>query len=393
LTGSLLIEDRTRSKAERIAALDALSTAGILPKPVFKVLHDESDDLDVRHAALRAVARSAGAINQLVRHFHPPSLRESAVAELERIAARPLPAYSEGRIGDDVAAARKDPLGPHLANLGLAYGRDRRILASGREALLDARPEVRSRAIGLLATVGEIDDVIAAAADPVAGVRSQAAEMLGYFATGRREDVATLERLAADPEAEVTAKARAALRRLGVRKLPTPRRPSAAPTGDAGWMDLLAKLAVKIMADRDRAADLPETALETGWLGTVGATEGELTALEERLSLKLPPSYRSFLTTTNGWGPTSFAVDRLLAAHEVVRFADSEPEWLAIWAENEEGPALRTAVQVSTVANGVCLLIPSLSPEWETWFFASWIPGANRHASFQAFMESELQRP
>jgi hypothetical protein len=392
LTGSLDIENRTRPKAERIAALDSLGGAGLPPKPVFKVLHDESDDLEVRQAALRAVARSAGAINQLVRRFRPPSLRERAVAELERIATRPLPGYAEQRIGEDLAAVRADPLGPRLANLGLADGRDRRVLAAGREALADARPAVRSMAIGLLASLGEINDVIALAADPATGVRSQLAEMLGYFSTGRAEDVATLERLAADPEAEVTVKARAALRRLGARELPTRSRPSAARAGNAAWLDLLAKLAAKILADRDRAADLPESALETGWLGTPGATEDELTALEERLSLKLPPSYRSFLQTTNGWGPTSFAVDRLMAAHEVVRFADSEPEWVAIWAENEEGPALRTAVQVSTVADGVCLLIPSGSSEWETWFFASWIPGAHRHASFRAFMESELQR-
>jgi hypothetical protein len=99
------------------------------------------------------------------------------------------------------------------------------------------------------------------------------------------------------------------------------------------------------------------------------------------------------LDTTNGWGPTSFAVDRLFAAREVVRFAESEPEWVEIWAGNEEGPALRTALQISTVADGVCLLIPSDKTEWETWFFANWIPGADRHSTFRAFMENELQRP
>jgi hypothetical protein len=252
---------------------------------------------------------------------------------------------------------------------------------------------VRLRAVGLLASVGEIDDVIRAAADPVAEVRARVAEMLGYFSTGRPEDIATLEGLAADSDGEVAVKARAALRRLGVKQLPAPPRPGAARAGDPAWLELLAKLAAKILADRDRAADLTETALETGWLGAAGATEGDLAALEERLNLKLPSSYRSFLLTTNGWGPTSFAVDRLLAAHEVGRFADSEPEWVATWAGNEEGPALRTAIQVSTVADGVCLLIPSDSSEWETWFFASWIPGAHRHATFRAFLENELERP
>jgi hypothetical protein len=136
-------------------------------------------------------------------------------------------------------------------------------------------------------------------------------------------------------------------------------------------LNLLAKLAARVLADRERAVDLAETALETGWLGTAGATGEELAALEARLGLTLPPSYRSFLETTNGWGP----------------------EWVEIWAGNEEGPALRTALQISTVADGVCLLIPSDKTEWETWFFANWIPGADRHSTFRAFMENELQRP
>ena len=55
---------------------------------------------------------------------------------------------------------------------------------------------------------------------------------------------------------------------------------------------------------------------------------------------------------------------------------------------------MKTAIQVSTVADGVCLLIPSdQKADWESWFFANWIPGAHRHDSFRAFMEIELGRP
>jgi hypothetical protein len=260
--------------------------------------------------------------------------------------------------------------------------------------MADFRSEVRSRAIGVLASIGEIDDVLQAALDPSADVRAQAAEMLGYFSVGRPTDISTLERLAADPDNEVSTKARAAMRRLGVKKMPTKRRPSVPSQGDPQWLDLLSRLAAKILADRERAADLPESALETGWLGAAGATDADLAALESRLGTRLPSTYRSFLKTTNGWGPTSFAVDRLLRAEEVRRFAESEPDWVQIWSENEEGPALKTAIQVSTVADGVCLLIPSdQSAEWETWFFANWIPGAHRHESFRAFMEDELQQP
>jgi cell wall assembly regulator SMI1 len=176
--------------------------------------------------------------------------------------------------------------------------------------------------------------------------------------------------------------------------MPTKRLPSVPAEGDPYWLDLLSRLAVKVLARGDQVADLSESALETGWFGTAGATDADLAALESRLGVKLPPSYRSFLKTTNGWGPTSFAVERLLRAEEVVRFAESEPDWVQIWSENEDGPALKTAIQVSTVGDGVCLLIPSdQKAEWETWFFANWIPGAHRHESFRALMENELQRP
>lgn len=388
-----VIGDKGRPSAQRIAALDSLGGAS-LPKLVFKVLHDESDDIDVRLAAVRAVGRSPGAINQLVRRFHPPPVREAAVKELARIAQSPLPEYFERRIREDIAAATSDPLGSRLLNLGLSYGRDRRVLEIARALAADPRSDVRSRAIGVLASVGEIDDLLEAAVDPSEDVRAQAAEMLGYFSLGRPKDVSTLDRLANDPASAVAAKARAAMRRLGVKKLPTKRRPMLNSGGDRQWLDLLSKLAAKILADRDRAADLSESALETGWLGAPGAKDEDIAALESRLGVSLPPSYRSFLKTTNGWGPTSFALDRLLGTNEVRRFAESEPEWVQIWSNNEEGPALRTAIQVSTVADGVCLLIPSdEKAEWETWFFANWIPGAHRHESFRAFMESELGRP
>lgn len=388
-----VIGDKGRPSVQRIAALDSLGGAS-LPKIVFNVLHDESDDIDVRLAAVRAVGRSRGAVNQLVRYFRPPPVREAAVAELERIARLPLSEYDERRIGEDIAAATSDPLGSQLFNLGLSYGRDLRVLEIARALAADPRPDVRSRAIGVLASIGEIDDVLEAAVDPSEDVRAQAAEMLGYFSLGRPKDVSTLDRLANDPASAVAAKARAAMRRLGVEKLPTKRRPMLHSGGDPQWLDLLSKLAAKILADRDRAADLSESALETGWLGAPGARDEDIAALESRLGVSLPPSYRSFLKTTNGWGPTSFALDRLLGTNEVRRFAESEPEWVRIWSNNEEGPALRTAIQVSTVADGVCLLIPSdEKAEWETWFFANWIPGAQRHASFRAFMESELGRP
>jgi cell wall assembly regulator SMI1 len=156
---------------------------------------------------------------------------------------------------------------------------------------------------------------------------------------------------------------------------------------------LLQKLAAKTLADRELAVDLPDPALRNGSLGGPGATAEQLLAAEARLGVRLPPSYLAFLETSNGWGATSFFLERLLRVDEIVRFADSDPTWVEAWKDNEEAPALRAAIQVSTITdNGVCLLIPSAAEEWEAWWFANWIPGAHRHESFLTFMRSELDR-
>jgi hypothetical protein len=356
-------------------------------------LEDESDDLEVRRAAVRAIGRWPAAINQLTRRFHPAPLRAQAVIELERIAGEPLDESLEGRLRADLEELRQDVGAYALVNLGKTYGRDRRVIQIARTATRDQRPSVRSTALSVLAAIGEIDDLTAGVEDRSGEVRAQIAYLLGFFSLGRPEDVAALERLVADPDSGVALKARSALRRLGVLNLPVPKKVSDRP-GDPVWIDLLERIADKILADRDKAVDLPDEFLETGWLGTRGATPDELASLEQRIGLNLPPSYRSFLATTNGWGPTSFAVARLLSADEVMRFSDGEPEIVRIWEDGEEGPGLRSAVQISTVFDGaVCLLVPTALTEWETWFFASWQSGVDTYPNFRSFMEGELGRP
>jgi hypothetical protein len=355
------------------------------------VLEDESDDLEVRRAAVRAIGRSRGAVNKLTRRFHPAPLRAQAVTELERIAREPLDELFERRLQADLEELRRDLGAFALVNLGRTYGRDRRVIEIARSASRDERPSVRSTALAVLAEIGEIDDLLAGAVDPDIEVRARIAHLLGFFSLGRPQDVAALERLAADSDSSIALKARSAMRRIGALSLPVPRK-AGERSGDPAWIDLLERIATRILADREKAVDLPDEFLETGWLGTRGATTDELASLERRLGLSLPPSYRSFLATTNGWGPTSFAVQRLLAADEVVRFADAEPEWVRAWEDNEEGPAIRSAVQISTVFDGaVCLLVPGASANWETWLFANWLPGADAYPSFHAFMEGQLQ--
>src|SRR6185437_10856375 len=47
---------------------------------------------------------------------------------------------------------------------------------------------------------------------------------------------------------------------------------------------------------------------------------------ERRLGVKLPPSYRSFLSMSNGWSPFGSFIERMLPIQEVERFRTAEPE-------------------------------------------------------------------
>ena len=255
----------------------------------------------------------------------------------------------------------------------------------------DSEPEVRAAGIGALAQVGEIDDVITAATDRDPRVRAAAAHGIGFLSLRRDVDVATLRLLTQDPDEDVRKEARAGLRRLGVEAIPThQRRPRR--KGDPEWVDLLEKLSARVLADRELAADLPDEALETGWLGTTGATAQQLNGAESRLGLRLPSSYRAFLEISNGWYTTSFLCQRLLPVEEVIPFIESDPQWVQAYGQTDIATALRGAIQVSTITdNGVCLLVPSDAVDCETWWFASWMAGKRSFPSFYDFIRNELE--
>ncbi|HVS05567.1 MAG TPA: HEAT repeat domain-containing protein [Candidatus Dormibacteraeota bacterium] len=386
-----LLTNHRRSVQERVAAFDGLGPD--LHPAVWKVIRDETDDLTVRAAAVRAVGRSPGAINQLTRRFHPPALRKVAIAELERLAQLGLPPYFEERLRADLQELERDPGGSPLINLGNTFGRDRRVIEAARQATKDSRPDVRSAAFTVLGQLGEFDEVLDSVSDSSSHVRAHAAHLIGLLSLARHEDIAALEGLAVDPDQEVRTEARVALRRLEALPMPVSK-PRQAHSGDPEWVELLSKLAARVIGDREMAVELPDEALETGWLGARGASPAELADVEARLGVTLPPSYRAFLQTSNGWGRLSHAVERLLAAGEIVKFVEAEPEWVAAYERTEESSGLSTALQISTAYDGgVCLLIPSQAAEWETWFFANWLAGAWRHESFLAFMRSEMERP
>jgi len=162
-------------------------------------------------------------------------------------------------------------------------------------------------------------------------------------------------------------------------------------------------------------------AIKTGWLGYKGAKDSEIEALEDRLKVKLPASYKEFLKVTDGWRQIGFDADntKIFSLSEVdwlvVKYPKMIEEWFMGVGEAREIPDdtylvygdkqdpvnmrdgyLKNALCISQLVDaGLYLLNPEIvtpDGEWEAWFFGYDLPGANRYRSFQEMMEAEYVR-
>ena len=164
--------------------------------------------------------------------------------------------------------------------------------------------------------------------------------------------------------------------------------------------------------------DLPPGVVESGWLGFPGATDEQLHGLETRLGIGLPPSYREFLTVSNGWRQTGSSIWRMWSTEEIDWFRVRNADWIdayvnpyggldglsltdeeyLVYGETQD-PArfrveyLESALEISdTGDSAIYLLNPKVvtaDGEWEAWLFANWLPGAIRYRSFAELMEAE----
>jgi hypothetical protein len=84
--------------------------------------------------------------------------------------------------------------------------------------------------------------------------------------------------------------------------------------------------------ETDRSAQLmpSDAQREAGRLGHGPAGEAAILAAEERLAVRLPPTYRNFLLTSDGWSGDG-DLD-LLKVNEIDWFAEREPELIEAWS-------------------------------------------------------------
>jgi SMI1/KNR4 family protein SUKH-1 len=110
--------------------------------------------------------------------------------------------------------------------------------------------------------------------------------------------------------------------------------PAPALTTPAEWREYLREyLAAGVrakMLDDDR------------WTGHPPATEEAVAAAEQRLGVRFPPSYRSFLLTTDGWDKVGCWIGLAYSCEEIVWLREDEEGWgeefISLYSE-EDGNA------------------------------------------------------
>ncbi|MHB1134096.1 MAG: SMI1/KNR4 family protein [Chloroflexota bacterium] len=187
------------------------------------------------------------------------------------------------------------------------------------------------------------------------------------------------------------------------------------------WQPLLIRWRKELIASPRWGQGLPSEVATSGWLGFPGASEEQLARAETRLGTRLPPSYRAFLRTSNGWRATGTFIDYVYACEELEWFRARHQQWIDayvsppllhflrptprlsdaeyyVYGEEQDSARfrpeyLRTALAISAEGDSaIYLLNPQVvtpEGEWEAWFFANWLPGASRYRSFWEMMQAE----
>jgi hypothetical protein len=183
------------------------------------------------------------------------------------------------------------------------------------------------------------------------------------------------------------------------------------------WTPLLSKLTSLLLDDEQLRSHLPPEALSAGWCGLPPASQELLLEVEQRLGLRLPPSYRSFLSITNGWHLFGSFIERLIPVDDVNWLRLVEPDTLAELQEcyQEDDVSDEQYLDYDTPKNQVllrhrywpdCLLVSKgwdgemillnskivfATGEWEAIFFANWVPGNERYRSFRELAEATVR--
>jgi hypothetical protein len=167
----------------------------------------------------------------------------------------------------------------------------------------------------------------------------------------------------------------------------------------------------------DDILDIEADALARGTLMFPPAEEREIQSLEERIQLKLPTSYRSFLLTSNGWLQLGMDAEpgRLLAADRVGALGVLYPELIETFKNSGEtsvseeeylqygdaqsypelraghiAPAIAISEHIDAAFYALNPAVTFVDGEWEAWVHRFWGQG-RRFRSFWELMLAEKE--
>ncbi|MFB8003243.1 SMI1/KNR4 family protein [Nocardia sp. NPDC056000] len=163
------------------------------------------------------------------------------------------------------------------------------------------------------------------------------------------------------------------------------------------WRPWLSRWSQEWIRSREPGQEDPEI-LRDGWLGFAPASEEAIAGAEGRIGRTLPPSYREFLLTTDGWRHAGVFVDQMLDTSDIGWLRDIEPFWEEAWKdlldENpapEDGNPLGRGLLISREGDAQILFLDpgdvDAEGEWAAYILSSWSDGPRRFASFTALME------
>jgi SMI1 / KNR4 family (SUKH-1) len=193
--------------------------------------------------------------------------------------------------------------------------------------------------------------------------------------------------------------------------------------GDFDWRAFLEEFSEQLLEAEAIRSRLPDEMVGSGWMGFGGASEDEIRALEERLGVRLPPSYRRFLSVSNGWRSLGINEPGLNPMSKVEWYREHHQKVIEVWQTGERRASKKGVLPISDekyfiygegqatytmrseylhfvlwISDGTdeadYLLNPKVifpDGEWEAWKFAHWYPGAVRTRSFREMMEECLR--
>lgn len=151
--------------------------------------------------------------------------------------------------------------------------------------------------------------------------------------------------------------------------------------------------------------DLSPEAVQSGWLGLPPASKGQIDAAEARLGVKLPPSYRAFVSVSNGWRYLANPyVKGLRPVEEIEYFPVRMQDMIDAMQIFLDGTSLqelygftdgemKATIELSESFEGTILLNPHVvtpDGEMEVWFFET-EAGVERFPSFWAMMQDDFK--